>query len=257
MPAPEKSKLMQFAKKRAAPPPVASKLQAKRAAAKAPPAPPAPPKTGASEAEGADDTEVFPHELLEEAAEAAEKGEDTELEDALADAKSSGPDDVPAFAADAEKWKLAAETVGLGADGENGLYEEPLAVAAYLYKKLGGTVTGGHAGAPVAEGGENGEDMDKPGSAAKAMATASRMRKEGALIDAAIQEAQENPDPELLAKTTGYDPERDGNPPSWAVDESTWERAKDAVDPEGDGATYAEPWAVVAHVYKAMGGTIG
>ena len=45
------------------------------------------------------------------------------------------------------------------------------------------------------------------------------------------------------------------NPPGWAVDEELWERAKAAAD-EGDyeGDEY---WAVVAHIYQKMGGTIG
>lgn len=49
--------------------------------------------------------------------------------------------------------------------------------------------------------------------------------------------------------TDGY------NPPGWAVDEDKWERAKGAAD-KGD---YGEDiyWAVVAHIYQNMGGTIG
>jgi hypothetical protein len=51
-----------------------------------------------------------------------------------------------------------------------------------------------------------------------------------------------------------YDP---GENPAWAQDEDIWERAKKAVDPEGEGADkYDEPWAVVATVYKNMGGAI-
>ena len=47
------------------------------------------------------------------------------------------------------------------------------------------------------------------------------------------------------------------NPASWVQDEAKWERAKEAVDPEGDGADkYDEPYAVVAAVYKRMGGRI-
>lgn len=63
-------------------------------------------------------------------------------------------------------------------------------------------------------------------------------------------------DEELMQKITGYDSEIDGNPPAWVEDESTWEKAKEAVDPEGEGAKYDEPYAVVAHVYKRMGGAI-
>lgn len=45
------------------------------------------------------------------------------------------------------------------------------------------------------------------------------------------------------------------NPPGWAVDEAIWEKAKEAADKgEYDEDTY---WAVVAHIYQRMGGTIG
>lgn len=53
-----------------------------------------------------------------------------------------------------------------------------------------------------------------------------------------------------------YDPERDGNPPAWVADEATWERAKEAVDPEGEGADYDEPWAVTSYVYRKLGGAL-
>ena len=44
------------------------------------------------------------------------------------------------------------------------------------------------------------------------------------------------------------------NPPSWAVDEATWERAKAAADKgEYEGDSY---YAVVAHIYQNMDGTI-
>lgn len=42
------------------------------------------------------------------------------------------------------------------------------------------------------------------------------------------------------------------NPPSWIVDEHIWERAKARVRPHWH--EYREPWAVVAHVYRQMGG---
>lgn len=48
--------------------------------------------------------------------------------------------------------------------------------------------------------------------------------------------------------------ERPDNPPAWVADESKWERAKQAV--EKRWGNYDEPWAVVAHVYENMGGTI-
>jgi hypothetical protein len=49
--------------------------------------------------------------------------------------------------------------------------------------------------------------------------------------------------------------DEDHNPPQWAVDEELWEKAKDAVEDKWD--EYDEPYAVVAHVYQKMGGTIG
>jgi hypothetical protein len=44
------------------------------------------------------------------------------------------------------------------------------------------------------------------------------------------------------------------NPDAWVADESKWEKAKAAVDENWD--TYEEPWAIVAHVYRQMGGGI-
>ncbi len=62
-------------------------------------------------------------------------------------------------------------------------------------------------------------------------------------------------DKQLRKLMRGFDPE--DNPPAWVTSEAKWDRAKEAVDPEGDGAEeYDEPWAVVAHVYKRMGGGI-
>jgi hypothetical protein len=46
----------------------------------------------------------------------------------------------------------------------------------------------------------------------------------------------------------------EGNPPSWVGDEATWEKAKAAVRPKWND--YDEPYAVVTHVYKKMGGSI-
>jgi len=62
-------------------------------------------------------------------------------------------------------------------------------------------------------------------------------------------------DGQLRKLMRDFDPE--DNPPEWVQDEAKWEKAKEAVDPEGDGGEkYDEPWAVVAHVYKRMGGKI-
>jgi hypothetical protein len=40
------------------------------------------------------------------------------------------------------------------------------------------------------------------------------------------------------------------NPPSWVTDEAAWEAAKTQVQKHWDD--YAEPWAVVAYVYRQM-----
>ena len=62
-------------------------------------------------------------------------------------------------------------------------------------------------------------------------------------------------DGQLKRLMADFDPEE--NPPAWVRDEEKWDRARDAVDPDGEGGEkYDEPWAVVAHVYKRMGGKI-
>lgn len=64
-------------------------------------------------------------------------------------------------------------------------------------------------------------------------------------------------DEEILGLVDGYDPETEGNPPSWIDpdDEPTWEKAKEAVGPEGESEA-EDYWAVVTHVFKKMGGTV-
>ena len=45
--------------------------------------------------------------------------------------------------------------------------------------------------------------------------------------------------------------------PEWASDDSVWKKAEKEVDPEGKGKEkYNDPWAVVADVYKKMGGKV-
>lgn len=61
-------------------------------------------------------------------------------------------------------------------------------------------------------------------------------------------------DEELMEKMADFNPE--DNPPAWVDDEAIWEKAMKAVDPEGEGSKYDQPFAVVAHVYKRMGGKI-
>lgn len=43
-------------------------------------------------------------------------------------------------------------------------------------------------------------------------------------------------------------------PPAWVGSEGTWDRAKKSV--QKNWGRYSQPWAVVTHVYKKMGGTI-
>jgi hypothetical protein len=46
-----------------------------------------------------------------------------------------------------------------------------------------------------------------------------------------------------------------GNPPAWVASPSIWNRAREAVE-KGHWERYDEPWAVVAHVYRNMGGGV-
>lgn len=54
----------------------------------------------------------------------------------------------------------------------------------------------------------------------------------------------------------GEDAELPPPPPTWAINPDIWEKAEKAVDPDGAGAQYTEPWAVVIHVYSKMGGAV-
>lgn len=283
----EKSKLVSLAKKSLSPPPAAQLLQAKRAAAKASPPsaapvaakPPVPAAT--PEATMGDAAPVFMVELVEEAAEAAEAGSDMELEDAIAGYSTQVAEGSPPWAADADKWQEAAEAVGLGEPDADDRFEEPYAVAAYLYKKLGGSVKSEEgATSPEAEA----EDpISKPGGAAMAVRAAMKQKalptapvskaiapkpaapKPGApaaggageedadlktMIASAAQQADEGADPELAEKLKADA----GDPPSWAVDAAKWTKAKQAV--ELDGGQYQNPVAVIAYVYKSMGGAV-
>lgn len=338
MPIANKSQILAFAKKTAQPPLVAAKLQQKRAAVAAPPAmpppaaarPPAPPPAPGMGGEG-EGEEAYIFELVEEAAEAAEAARDADLEDAIAGTPPDATADTPPqWASDPDKWREAAEAVGLGADAED-KYAEPVVVAAYLYKMIGGPVNG-VTSPPLPEGAEPLEEenqpkppaqpMGKPGSAAKAMQAKAAVARgephpdraaaappppakgppgaappkvaakpkpgapapeakgagvgnpalgqppvhgkpgEGAepndelkaMIDDAANEAKVSPDPELSARLKGYDPARDGNPPQWATDPDKWAQAEEAV--KLHWASYEEPYAVVAHVYKKMGGGV-
>lgn len=106
---------------------------------------------------------------------------------------------------------------------------------------------------------EGDEEGDNPGDEDESDADEGEEGDEGegeevdvAAIGSEVQEGRG--EPEIMELTEGYDPEQHGNPPSWVEDEEIWEKAKEAVDPEGEGSKYDQPWAVVAHVYKKMGG---
>lgn len=298
MPVMPKQNLLAFAKKAAAPPPTAGLLAKKRAqaaAAKAPPPPAAPaPKPGAGPGEAAgEDTQVHLHELVEEAAQAAEAGADTELEDAVAGVASKGPDDVPAFAEDAAKWKEAAEAVGLGGAGED-MYEEPAVVTAYLYKMIGGAVKGMELPpAPDAPADEHGGDMSKPGAAAKAIqaraaAKAPAPAAAGGAPKPAPHPAAKPAAPHPAAKPPAPAPDAGGGDELKAMlDEAAQDAADGKLDPnihaalqseppqEGVApswasdpalwtkaeeavkphwASYPDPWVVVAAVFAKLGG---
>jgi uncharacterized protein len=47
-----------------------------------------------------------------------------------------------------------------------------------------------------------------------------------------------------------------GDGPSWAADPAIWSKAEAAVDPDGKGSDFDDPWAVVAYVYERMGGSV-
>lgn len=72
------------------------------------------------------------------------------------------------------------------------------------------------------------------------------------MVDQAAQEAHGTPDP-TLAQHLQAEPPQEGQPPSWAADPQKWTTAEAAVKPHWQN--YPDPFLVVAHVYKSMGGT--
>lgn len=74
------------------------------------------------------------------------------------------------------------------------------------------------------------------------------------MLDEAANQAQTQPDPQLAELVAGYDPARDGSPPTWALDGDKWSKAEAAVKPHW--GEYEAPLMVVAHVYKNMGGGV-
>lgn len=102
---------------------------------------------------------------------------------------------------------------------------------------------------PFGKGGPGREDNDQGEEGAAPGKDYSQMVEEEAK-----RLADGRGDSELLDLMTTFDPE--DNPPEWAAQPDVWMKAEEAVDPEGAGATYDEPYAVVAHVYKRMGGKV-
>lgn len=191
MPFPPKKSIQAFAKKAATPPLAASMLAKKRALAPPHPPPAAPPPAvpgavaappaavpvavappavapPAAPPAPAGDQLMNMSEMLEEAAQEAETQANPELEDLIAGYTLSDTDPMqaPEWAADTELWEHVAKTVGLDVPELSARYEEPFAVAAYLYAKMGGPLNKPE----ESESGEGGgADMDQPGTAAKAM----------------------------------------------------------------------------------------
>lgn len=73
-----------------------------------------------------------------------------------------------------------------------------------------------------------------------------------ALLEKAENEAENGPDGALVEALAGYD--GSGEPPP-GFDETCWEAAKEIVGPDDYQGT-VDPWLVVAHVYKRMGGEV-
>lgn len=70
-------------------------------------------------------------------------------------------------------------------------------------------------------------------------------------VDAIGERVQSGNGDERLM-TLAADVTEETNPPSSITDEDIWEKAKAAVEPRWE--EYDEPYAVVMHVYEAMGG---
>jgi hypothetical protein len=237
-----------------------------------------------------DGQEVHIQDLVDEAAKEAQAAQDPEVEDALVGHDSGATADAPpAFASDKDKWAEAAEAVGLGTPKADA-FDEPVAVAAYLYKKLGGAMgaateqpEGSPAPSPAGAddagavkpehvraaagklmAAKQGKSPAAPKPAAAPGAAPTQPGEEkpqhdgnitGHVVSKAAQAVKESPDPELDKVMENYDPTTDGNPPTWAEDADTWAAAEAAVKPTWE--QHAQPYHVVAHVYKQMGGTVG
>jgi hypothetical protein len=70
-------------------------------------------------------------------------------------------------------------------------------------------------------------------------------------LEAVYAELRRREDEQMQSWGTAYP--RPDNPPKWVDDKATWQRAKAQVQPYW--SAYDQPWAVVATVYREMGGT--
>lgn len=90
--------------------------------------------------------------------------------------------------------------------------------------------------------------MEPKGKGAAKEAEAA-MKSMARLLAEEIEEGEFDDDVMLLMEDFNPD-----SMPKWVLDKKTWKKAKKIVDPEGEGAEYKDPYAVVAHLYKKMGG---
>jgi hypothetical protein len=100
-------------------------------------------------------------------------------------------------------------------------------------------------------GGEDEEEGGKKGKGGDEDKHLSHEETQQLLSDAE-QEAEESPDGALTKALAGYD--GSGDAPA-GFDEDVWEAAAEIVGPD-DYQGEADPWLVVAHVYKHMGGKV-
>jgi len=95
--------------------------------------------------------------------------------------------------------------------------------------------------------------IGKPMPAAKGKGSAKEaeqaMKAMAALIAEELDEGE--CDDDIMMLMADFDPE---SMPDWVLDEKVWKKATKIVDPEGDGAEFSDPYSVIAHLYKKMGG---
>jgi hypothetical protein len=72
------------------------------------------------------------------------------------------------------------------------------------------------------------------------------------VLDASDRVGDGDGDADLMDAVDGYDPGEGGGPPSWVADQGRWGQALAAA--RDCWADLDHPWAVVAHVYRELGG---